>query len=353
MEEKARKCGKCDGWVCLVDRVVANIGFGVVFNSRRKIMSNGLGRFEFYLGKVEELLGEAVGQADAAAWLYQNGARTPIFMLEGLAKLYSNIHNKKRFGKIEEHFKLLEDGLGSIDYYDGFAKQFAANGKAPKGAEAAARAKADEKTAELNALLIKKNWLGKDADRMAKIRKKLADADWLDEKAEMKAIESVYRASIAKIDSFADQYRGGFTELESQVHELRRKLRWLSIYPQALQGCVQLTDTASGDKNVAKYLTPDIVNSPFNKMPDAGTNSYLLILNKDYFLALSWMISELGRLKDAGLRLVILKESGTASKTDAKVEAKILSDASEVCRPYFAEKNLDKLVVGVVRSTSI
>jgi len=314
-------------------------------------MTNGLGRFEFYLGKVEGLLGEAAGQADAAAWLYQNGARTPIFMLEGLAKLYGNIHNKKRFGKIEEHFKLLEDALGAIDYYDGFAKQFAADKKAPKGAEASARAKANEKTAALNALLIKKGWLGKNADRLAKIRKKLADADWLDEKAEMKAIETVYRNSISKIDAFADQYRGGFTELESQVHELRRKLRWLSIYPQALQGCVQLTEAASGDKNVAKYLTPEITGSPFNKMPDAGTNRYLLILNKDYFLALSWMISELGRLKDAGLRLVVLNEAGTASKTNAKVEAKILAGATDICRTYFAEKNLDKLVSGVVRNS--
>lgn len=313
-------------------------------------MSNGFGRFEFYLGKVEGLLSVAAGQADAVLWLYQNGARTPIFMLEGLAKLYSNIHNKNRFGRMEEHFKLLEDGLGSIDYYDGFAKQFAADKKAPKGAEAAARSKANERTAALNALLIKKDWIGKSANRIGKFRKKLADADWLDEKAEMKAIEAVYRTSISKIGSFADQYRGGFTELESQVHELRRKLRWLSIYPQALQGCVQLTNAASGDKNTAKYLTPEIVNSPFNKMPDAGSNRYLLILNKDYFLALSWMISELGRLKDAGLRSAVLTEAGMASKEGSAIDARVLADATAVCRTYFTERNLEKLLVRVAKT---
>jgi hypothetical protein len=173
-----------------------------------------------------------------------------------------------------------------------------------------------------------------------------------DEKQEVKAIESVYLTSIKKIKAFAAENERGFTELETQVHELRRKLRWLSIYPQALQGCIQLTKTASNDKNVKKYLTPEIVNSPFNKMPAAGANRDLLMFKKDYFLALSWMISELGRLKDLGLRAVALYESGGTSKIDTKIEAKVLSDATAVCRTYFAEKNLDKLISGIVQNSA-
>ncbi|MEO6655229.1 MAG: hypothetical protein ABIO36_04035, partial [Pyrinomonadaceae bacterium] len=134
--------------------------------------------------------------------------------------------------------------------------------------------------------------------------------------------------------------------LESQVHELRRKLRWLSIYPQALQGCIQLTINASNDKNVAKYLTSEIVNSPFNKMPAPGTNRYLLMFNKYYFLALSWMIAELGKLKDQGLRIVVLNESGYDSKSDQTVTAEILSQATDICRSYFSEKDLDKIING-------
>jgi hypothetical protein len=312
-------------------------------------MKNGLARFELYLGKVEKLLTEAEGQKDPAFWLYQNGARTPIFMLEGLAKLYSGLHNKKRFEKMEEHFKLLEDGLGAIDYYDGFAKEFSADKKVSAAITKSVRSKAGEKTKLLNELLIKKSWIGKDAKRISKIRKKLGNADWLEDKAEMKSIDDTYRDSIKKINAFAKSYDKGFTELEAQVHEFRRKLRWLSIYPQALQGCIQLTESTAKDKNLAKYLTPEITCSPFNKMPDAGANRYLLMFEKDRFLALSWMISELGRLKDQGLRIHVLREAGSASKTDQKNEEEILLKASDICRTFFAEKNLDKLISGVVR----
>ena len=312
-------------------------------------MTNGLARFEVCLDRLEKLINEAAGQPDAALWLYQNNARTPIFMLEGLAKLYGGLHDKKLFGKIEEHFKLIEDGLGAIDYYDGFAKQFAKDATAAKGSAAFAHSKAAEKTKLLNDLLLKEQWIGKKADRLLKLRIKLREAAWLDEKPEIKAIESFYRKSIDKINGFAAGYQDGFTELETQVHELRRKLRWLSIYPQALRGCIQLTKTSSHDKTVEKYLTPDIVSSPFNQMPDAGSNRYLLMFYKDPFLSLSWLISELGRLKDVGLRDVLLNETGSAP--DANGQAKILADATQVCRTYFAEKNLEKMLNGIVKNT--
>lgn len=311
-------------------------------------MKKGLERFEHYLTKLDELLAAASADSDPAAWLYQNGARTPIFMLEGLAKLYSGIHNKQRFAKIREHFKLLEDGLGTIDYYDNFAKQFGTEKRMAKAA-AFARCRAEESTAKLNETLVAKKWLKGSAGRVSKIRHQLGKADWLSEKDEVKAINLVYAESIKSITKFAHKFGDGFTDLESQVHELRRQIRWLSIYPQALQGTIQLTRASSRDKHVKKYLTPEITGSPFNKMPDAVDHKYVLIFEKDHFLALSWMIAELGRLKDLGLRLVILKEAGITAKTDAAAEAKILADASDVCRTFFKEKNLDRLVNGVVR----
>ena len=171
----------------------------------------------------------------------------------------------------------------------------------------------------------------------------------MSDKAEVNAINGLYKKWISDINGFAKNYAAGFSELETQVHELRRKLRWLSIYPQALQGCIQLTEKAARGAGVAKYLTPEITGSPFNKMPAAGTNRYLLMLNRDYFFALSWMIAELGRLKDHGLRTVLLNEAGKTSKSDPTTETVILKQASDICRTYFAEKNLDKLVSGVIK----
>src|SRR5580765_4978746 len=118
-------------------------------------MKNGPARFEFYLQKLETLMANASVQPDPALWLYQNNARTPLFMLEGLARLYSGLHNKKRFYKIGMHFKLLEDALGAIYYYDGFAKLFEQDKKVPAAVTKAVQAKSLEKAKLLNKLLKK------------------------------------------------------------------------------------------------------------------------------------------------------------------------------------------------------
>ncbi len=310
-------------------------------------MSIGHTRFGTYLDKLGVLFTEAEKQADPGLWLYQNNARTVFFMLEGLARLYSGLTDYKGFEKIEKHAKQVEDALGSVDYYDGFAKEFGSEkGSLAKFAEFAHR-RANEKTADLNQLLIDKKWAGPKAKRIGKIKKRLKKAPWPDEKDEIKSIESFYRDSIKKIDKFAGNYEGGFTELESQVHELRRKLRWLSIYPQALQGAIQLTVSSPGDPILAKYLTPEIVNSPFNKMPDRGNNAYVLLLDQERFYALSWMIAELGKLKDKGLRRVVTNEADKRVTDGDAGDAQILEEASAICRTYFDEQSLDKLIIGL------
>jgi hypothetical protein len=329
----------------------------------KKNQKNGAGRFDFYLNQLEKLLVQATTEKNPALWLYQNNARTTLFMLEGLSKLYSGLHNKKTFSKLDEHFKLLEDTLGAIDYYDAFAKEFSANTKIPATITAYAQAQTRENIQRFNDLLVEKKWLGENAERTRKIRKKLGKVEWLKEKDEIKAIEDFYRKQIEEINAFEANYPDGFTELETQVHALRRKLRWLSIYPQILRGSIQLRESEAQNEAIKKYLTPEIVSSPFNKMPDAGTNQYFLMLDKNRFFALSWLISELGKLKDNGLRIVLLTEAFEQTKNLSPAEAEkqtfsflapnslilpgILAKASEICKTYFAEQNLDKLLDGI------
>ena len=326
-------------------------------------MKNGLERFEFYLIKLEELLLQASKERNAGLFLYNNDARTTIFMLEGLAKLYANLHNKKRFTKIKEDFKLLEDTLGAIDYYDSFAKEFVTNPAIPAEVTDYAQGQSREKIQRLNDLLIQRSWTGDNADRIKKIRRKLKDADWLKDDKEIKAIAGFYIDSIEEIKQFVAATNCRFTVIETQVHALRRKLRWLSIYPHALQGPIQLTANNITDESLQKYLTPDIINSPFNKMPEAGNNQYFLMFEKVYFLALSWMISALAELKDNGLRIIVITEalqqvSGTDHDTSLARTyeilgpqhpglSTILSDASALCAAYFKEQYLNKLLAGI------
>ncbi len=325
-------------------------------------MKNGYLRFEYYLLKFQDLLDKAGKQKNPALYLYTNGARTPIFMLEGLCKLYAGLHNKNKFSKLKDQFKLLEDVLGAIDYYDGFAKEFVTQKNIPGVITKYLQALKREKLEHLNEILIEHDWLGASAKRMKKIKKKLREANWLKEEEEISNINRFYIKSMENINSFVKETGAHFDNVESDVHELRRKLRWLSIYPQALRGAIQLTKKKVVPKSLIKYHTKEIVNSPFNKMPDAGDNRHFLLLDQNYFYALSWVIAEMGKLKDTGLRIIAIKEAlqNNASLNEADALKKayqicgkkqlnlaaILADAEKICKIYFKENNLQRLIIG-------
>lgn len=322
---------------------------------------NGLRRFQFYLDKLEDQLEAAGREKNPALWLYTHDGRTTFFMLEGLAKLYAGIHNKKKFEKIKEHFKLVEDAIGAVDYYDSYAKEFMTDPGIPANVVNYMQAQAREKIQSLNEILNEEKWLS--GQRIAKISGKLEDADWLDAKDELKGIFGFYKSSIEEIKTFFTEAGGEFKEIEAQVHDVRRKLRWLSIYPQALQGVVQLNESDNTAASVQKYLVPEIVNSPFNKMPPTGSNTHFLLLEKNYFLALSWMIAELGKLKDVGLKVLAVAEALQQTEgadhdmavqraaeilgLHAAVLDNVLTDASTIFRRFMEEKNLDNLIFGI------
>lgn len=316
-------------------------------------------RFNYFLAKLEELLSQSAKELNPALWLYSNNARTPLFMLEGLSRLYSKMHNKNKFEKLKEHFKLLEDGLGAIDYYDNEAKKPGL----PSDIADYLRGQAREKLQHLNELLTEKEWIGENAERLKKIRKKLSEADWLSEEEEAEMVKTVYEAEIAEIKTFIKDAGPDFTEMETQVHEIRRDLRWLSIYPQALRGLIQLKETTQPGDETAKYLTPEIVNSAYNKMPERNGLSYILYFDKNYFLSLSWLIAETGNIKDKGLGIFAVAEAvqqiQNCSSTEAKAKActilnvdpgyedQLLKEASALCNRFIKEGIPDKILLGV------
>ena len=323
--------------------------------------AGGKNRFDFFLKTCEDLLTKASSQKNPGLWLYQNNFRTPLFMLEALSKLYANVHNTKKFTKLKERFKVLEDVLGAADYYDCFAKEFSLNKKIPATVIAFMKAQTNQRIVSLNDSLIDKDWLITNK-RISKIKEDLLAAKWLKQKKEIDTITEFYQSEIKKIIAFVTEKKFVFGNLENDVHELRRKLRWLSIYPQALRGCIQLTANTKVPKTIAKYLTKEITTSPFNKMPDANDNVHFLMLEQNHFYALSWMIAELGKIKDNGLRIFALVEAlqqtEKLSEADALKKAyqllgkkqptvdNLLSQAGTISKTYFKEKSLEALVVG-------
>jgi len=326
-------------------------------------MVNGPLRFVYFLNKLQALLNAASKQKNPALWLYKNDARTPLFMLEALSKMYSKIHNKKKFTKLKEQFKLLEDTIGAIDYYDNIAKDTSTSNKIPADITSYLLAQTREKIQSLNEILVEKGWLSTDHKRIKKIQKNLNEADWLHEEEEIKAINEFYGEAIYDITEFIQTDAYHFDNIEADVHELRRRLRWLSIYPHSLLGTIQLSKNKTSQKWLSKYLTKEITGSAFNKLPDANDSVCFLLLEQSYFYSLSWMIAELGKIKDNGLHVVAVKEAlvQTAQLTEEdalkktysllgpkqkKIE-QLLKDASAICKVYFGEQNLENLVVGI------
>jgi hypothetical protein len=331
-------------------------------------MNNGLSRFTFYTQQIKILFNKAREQKNPGMWLFNNNARTPFFMLEGLAKIYADMHNTKKFGKLKEHFELIEDGLGQIDYYLSLSIAFAAKKQIPTGCKQYIKKQLDQRVAQLNEVLADKDWLSDDNKRIKKITKKLNGANWLNPTEEVEAISGFYKASIATITEFVAETNYHFDNVEKDVHELRRKLRWLSIYPQALQGAIQYATDTKAAPHLKKYLTKEIINSPYNKFPAADNNTSFFMLHKSYFLALSWMIAQLGSLKDEGLLLTGLceaikqntccNEEETLAKAytllgrkQRKMQA-ILDNAETITKTFFKENNLQHLIARTITASS-
>lgn len=324
-------------------------------------MEQGIGRFTLYLTQVQDLMEKAHNEKDPAMWLFANNARIPFFMLEALSRLYAGLHNKKRFDKMRNRFKFVEDGLGQIDYYNALLSAFEKNKKVPRTCISYFKKKTREAAASLNEQLKNEEWILTDHSRIRKIKSKLESAGWLKPEEEIKEISGFYKDEIKEINDFVLETKYLFDNIEEDVHELRRKLRWLSIYPQAMNGVFQFDASSPAPAFLEKYTTPEITGSPFNKLPAPGSNTSFIILNKYYFYALSWMIAKLGELKDEGLlatglaeaikhttessdEIAIRKAYAITGRKLKKLEA-ILDEAELLTKTFIKEKNLKKLVM--------
>jgi hypothetical protein len=328
------------------------------------MLNNGIRRFEYYLAKMEALMGQAGKFENPAKWLFDHDARTPLFMLEALSRMYGAVLKDNSFNPIKAHFKLLEDSLGTIDNYAHYAQLFASLPSSTAPVNEYLQQKRDETITHLNHLLIHHNWIGLNDNRIKKIRKKLKQVKWLLPKEEVKALEKFYADDINAIKKSLRKTNGHFTDIEKQVHECRRDIRWLSIYPHALQGMIQLHQGDAPNNETIKYLTPQIIQSKYNLLPPTGNNSWILQLEKNHFLSLSWLIQELGRLKDEGLALFAAAEAlqetenipfETAYKKafsilNVPIDSieHLLTQASNTTNLFVSEGNLDRLVHGII-----
>jgi hypothetical protein len=323
-------------------------------------MSVVYNQIELNLIKTEKLLDQANRELNPGEWVYKNDLRTPLFMLEGLTRIYSSINPGRKLRKINERFKTVEDAIGLLDYYAASEKEFSDN----KGVRTkiidyihGQRMRANN---SLEAMLKADGWLN--GKRIQKLRSRLTELYWIDKEAkEINALRESYLGEIETVKAFATGTKFVFKNVEADLHEMRRRIRWLSIYPQALGGIMQLKEKKPMKSFLTKYITPDVINSPYNQLPVLNSLKDHIFLEKNRFLSMSWLISTLGKLKDQGLRIHLLEEALKKTKIiDVKkipdeiksilgagypTTAGLLSQSSEICKIYFEEKNLENLVI--------
>ncbi len=321
---------------------------------------NKFNPFLFYSKQLQKLLSQASEQKNPALWLNNNSVREILFMLEALTRLHDKAFDEKLFSKWNKRFKKLEDIFGQIDEYITLEKEFKANKKVSKELVKYFTVNKLRYIDKCNQRLEEKEWL---SDKMLAFDHALKEFDVEYNKDYIDELKFSIEDEIDAVLYFALKSNYEFTKIEGQVHELRRKLRWLSIYGQALCGLIQLKKSAKKTKTEIDYFTKDILKSPYNKLPAKPAKAAIISFDHDSFFALSWIIAELGKLKDKGLKIEQLRDaifiSENLSHAEAKqraisilghkndVEQVILKQASDIAKIALTkDKILDNLVIG-------
>jgi hypothetical protein len=321
--------------------------------------SKEINPFLFYSKQLQSLFTKAASQKDPGMWLYKNNARTPLFMLEALTRLHKSAFDENLFTKWNKRFKKLEDILGEIDKFSAFEKEFKPNKKISSQVVNYFKVNTDKNVKRLNSRLEEKDWLN------GKLKKFDSQLDEFTVEYNDEYINELKFSIIDEVDAilaFVSKFDYQFTKLEEQVHEVRRKLRWLSIYAQALQGLIQLKKSTSSKKTTINYRTKEVLNSSFNKLPVKPKGTAIILFDTESFYAISWLIGELGKLKDDGLKIEELKNAICVSEGITDVHARekaisilgfkktmetdILKKTSEIITTAISkDKILDKLLI--------
>ncbi len=239
--------------------------------------------------------------------LAQNG-RKLLFALEGQLRIYEG-----KLGKLAQEpladVKKLEDALGAWSLYE---KEIPAQIKDKNFPKAVVKQLEKIATVKRDAVkeILEKDWLP-DADKrnqvpvLNRMLRGLREADFGSYQADRAYLKETFSGQFEKIENF----KVDFNDLQGGVHELRRKLRWPSIYIDALDGAVQLSAKQNPLHRMRKMLSDDEAKSPFvTGLPGPAREEQPIVMSKSLYIAVSKLIREIGTIKDKGEYVEFLSE---------------------------------------------
>ncbi|MBL7923047.1 MAG: hypothetical protein JNL88_02505 [Bacteroidia bacterium] len=284
---------------------------------------------------------------------YQLGARNFFFKLEAIARIFRETINEPYYDKIYNSIKLTEDALGQYDYQKVLADEFVNDGRLPDGFRTYFKNAETKGLNQLNLHLEENGWIPDANVKCDTLLLAYSDKATIDSNDFLPSYLKYLSGYIQKLEK---NFREGKTDpekIEEGVHELRRKLRWISIYTQVSGGIIQLTTKNKSNGINKKYLDPSILNSPFMKVPHAPKGLKTISIHIENFAALSWIINELGVYKDQGLRLEAINRACLETvKPDAANKIQSILNPEEISLDRISEK-VRKITTGFFNEDKI
>lgn len=231
--------------------------------------------------------------------------RRQVFLLEGISKLYTNIHGKPA-ERVYLGAKALEDRIGHYSMTRSNLATAEKVGADPK-AIAVLKADMDASRAALKAL-VTSEWMPDAKGRLPGMRDIVEDwgeAKWGSAEKDLKAVKGELARRLEKIETTPFD----MNELEDGIHELRRQLRWFPIYAESLNGLFQLDDTTNPVKAYEPMLQHPIASSKYVNLPSADREKDPIAIPKSVYCALMQLTLDLGSLKDAGEPIHFIRDA--------------------------------------------
>lgn len=310
--------------------------------------------FQIYCSQLITIFKKAKSNSNPALFLHKNKVRTVIFMAESILRVSNKLFVDKQIKDWHFTVKKLEDYLGEIENYIDVLAEFSKIKTINVQQLEYVSGKLDKSIEKLNKKLIKNNFYLADLDEMNKGFK----INFNDKTIVLKLHEEI-KSELIEACEFYNQFPKAFTDMESQVHELRRKLRWISIYGESFQGLIVLQDVKEKYVWEKTFITPKEIKNSFNKLPVSKKSSQHISLNKKSFYALSYMISNLGLIKEKGFSLYFLGKSIRKTNTEKGLnssilaskqlgakytEASLLAEAHGLLKAYFNKYKIHELL---------
>ena len=232
---------------------------------------------------------------------FSGKSRNALFHLEALCRLYRESHDEIIFEGLLTQFKELEDGIGRVDYHDAFRAE-AKKIDAPKEIFGYFTGGYHVELQNLTKRLLDSEWLCIQGDivgspALERIIDTLQNIGWKKYKRDRKNIINALIDGLEKVLKKGGVTEGkpglDFNELEDGVHEFRRTVRWLSIYPASLGGMCRLSNEDKINPSVAKYLA-------FATFNEDKREKNPINIDANTLLTFSKIIDDIGNIKDDG-----------------------------------------------------